>query len=100
MTIETINFNKIDENIFVYKNPFKDLNGIMDSLNSITWEKWYNFGDIYKVLNKNSYRSKSFPSEQDWSLYLKSSLISDQHKDILDVFIKQQSIMLIQQTCL
>lgn len=88
MTTETINFNKIDQNIFVYKNPFKDLSGIMDSLNSITWEKWYNFGDIYKILNKNFYRSKSFPSEQDWSLYLESSLVSDQYKDILNVFYK------------
>ncbi len=64
------------------------MRGLLDSLDSTTWEKWYDFGDIYKIFNNNSYRSKSFPSDQEWSLYIESCLVSDQHKDILDVFYK------------
>ncbi len=86
MTKEMLNFNQIDQEILVYKNPFTNLDALVSSLETKDWGPWYTFGDIYKVLKNNSYRSETFPSDSEWKEYTESCNLSNEESDIFNVF--------------
>lgn len=82
----SLNFYKLDENIFIYKNPFSDLGKISVFLNGLEWNPWYTFGDIYKIIKRDAYKSDIFPSKEDWSVYVNSLDLLNEEVDILNAF--------------
>lgn len=81
-----LNLKKIDDRVFVYKNPFKDLQKIISSLDSRKWEQWYTFGDIHHIPLPGTVESESFPDSVEWKSYTDKVNNKDENLDIIDVF--------------
>lgn len=84
--IGSIDFKKLDPNIFVYKNPFKDLDNLLLFLKTKQWDNWYTFGEIYKVLKDKPFSSDTFPSDIEWKDYLEVSNMSNEENEIFNIF--------------
>jgi hypothetical protein len=81
-----LNFNKIDNRIFVYKNPFNDLEKIVSSLADRKWDQWYTFGDIHHIPLPGSVESDLFPDIAEWESYTNKIKDKDKDLDIVNVF--------------
>lgn len=84
--VENFNFKKLDPNIFVYKDQFKNLDNLLLFLKKQEWSPWYSFGEIYKLIKDGGFSSDTFPSSKEWKHYLELSKISDEESEIFNVF--------------